>query len=183
MCVFVAKRLLNNLYLIPFCTTWFITSVQIHQVLFVPHSERRNRLWQPVVGLGCVIKFTGPSASQYKIKTSRGTHSTLFTKDAHSLQGFFFFQFVFLKDKLLRNDSKCLHMYFKPSMKNTPFQKKKNRYKSGFSVCFSWKKRDPPSPPPTIKSKCVTAQYFFNSFILLFFKFNYTQGRIKVTKT
>lgn len=167
MCVFVAKRLLNNLYLIPFCTTWFITTVQIHQVLFVPHSERRNRLWQPVVGLGCVIKRTGPSASPYKINTSWGTHSTLFTKDAHSLQGFFF-QFVFLKDKLRRNDSKCLHMYFKPSMKNTPFQKKKNRYKSGFSVCFFLKKMGPTLHPhhPTVKSKCVTAQYFFNSFIL-----------------
>lgn len=79
-----------------------------------------------------------------------------------------FFQFVFLKDKLRRNDSKCLHMYFKPSMKNTPFQKKKNRYKSGFSVCFFLKKMGPTLHPqhPAVKSKCVTAQYFFNSFIL-----------------
>lgn len=97
------------------------------------------------------------------------------------------------KDKLLRKDSKCLHMYFKPSMKNNPFQKKKNRYKSGFSVCFPEKQyqcsivskgetsiRHGAAPPP---NPSVLQLSHFLIHLLFFFLFHYTQGRIKVTKT
>lgn len=81
-----------------------------------------------------------------------------------------FFQFVFLKDKLRRNDSKCLHMYFKPSMKNTPFQKKKNRYKSGFSVCFFLKKMGPTlstllSNPSVLQLSIFLIHLFYNFLI------------------
>lgn len=36
--------------MIPFCTTWVITTVQIH--LLVLHTERNSRLWQPVSWIG-----------------------------------------------------------------------------------------------------------------------------------
>lgn len=46
-CAFFTKRLFNNLNLFPFCTTWFITTVQSDQILFWT-----NRLWQPVSWIG-----------------------------------------------------------------------------------------------------------------------------------
>lgn len=53
-CVFVTKRPSNSLFLILFCTTWFITTVQIHQVVFFLPNERENRLWQPV---SCILSL------------------------------------------------------------------------------------------------------------------------------
>lgn len=112
----------------PVCTMWLITTVQIHQVICpTPLGEKTS--WQPV---SCVLSLEWSHCSP--APNIRARHPEVLRvpysqKDAHSLQ-----YKKKEKDKLFRKDSNCLHMYFKPSMKNDPFQKTKNRYKSGFCV-------------------------------------------------
>lgn len=92
---------------------------------------RKNTSWQPV---SCVLSLEWshpPPVPDIRARRFRYSEYPIH-KRMH-------IAYKLKKDKLLRKDSKCLHMYFKPSMKNNSFQKKKNRYKSGFSVCFSWK--------------------------------------------
>lgn len=147
----------------------------------------KNRLWQPVSRILSLEWSHPPPYTQYKSKTSQSTQSPLFTKDARSLQ-----VEKQKKDKLLRKDSKCLHMYFKPSMMDNPFQKKKKDTSQGFpeeqsrssvvsertppsSVNGAKPTRPPKTPPP---NPSVLSHFLIH---LLFF--HYTQGRIKVTKT
>ncbi len=170
-CVFVTKRPSNNLWS-PSVQRDSLQQYKFIRLCILPH-ERKNRTWQPV---SCVLSLEWshpPPAPSIRARRPEVLRVPYSQKDAHSLQ--------VKKDKLLRKDSKCLHMYFKPSMKNNPFQKKKNRYKSGFSVCFSWKAElmfvhllvehpsthPHPNSHPTTKSKFVTAQSFFNLFIFI----------------